>query len=92
MKIPIKNIHALNRRISDLKLKQYKLESQLDDNFHRLNENFMGMGINSLFRKRSHAGGFWTEILTLLVENDKFKQGVKNLFSKLTDRLGDALK
>ena len=92
MKKPIKNIHALNKRISDLKLKQYKLENRLDDNFHHLRENFLGMGLNSVFGKRTSASSFWSEIITHVLESDKLQQGVKNFVSKVTDKIGDALK
>lgn len=92
MKKPIRNIHTLNKRISDLKLKKYKLENKLDDNFHDLRENFLGMSLNSIFGKRSRASNFWAEIVTHVMESEKLQQGVKNFVSKVTDKIGDALK
>ena len=92
MKKPIRNIHTLNKRISDLKLKRYKLENKLDDNFQNLRENFLGMSLNSMFGKRSRAGSFWAEIVTHVMESEKLQQGVKNFVTKLTDKIGDALK
>lgn len=92
MRKPIKNIHSLNKRISDLKLKQYKLEDRIDDNFQNLRENFVGMSLNSVFGKKTSAGSFWAEIVTHVMESEKLQQGVKNFVTKVTDKIGDALK
>jgi hypothetical protein len=92
MKKPIKNIHALNKRISDLKVKQLMIENKLDHNFQALRENFWGMGLNSVFGKRTRASSFWADIVTHVMESEKLQQGVKNFVTKLTDKIGDALK
>jgi hypothetical protein len=92
MKKPIKNIHALNKRISDLKVKQLMIENKLDHNFQALRENFLGMGLNSVFGKRTRASSFWADIVTHVMESEKLQQGVKNFVTKLTDKIGDALK
>jgi hypothetical protein len=92
MKKPIKNIHALNKRISDLKVKQLMIENKLDHNFQGLRENFLGMGLNSVFGKRTRASSFWADIVTHVMESEKLQQGVKNFVTKLTDKIGDALK
>jgi hypothetical protein len=92
MKKPIKNIHSLNKRINDLKLKQNKLEDKLDNNFHELKENFLGMSLNSILGKKNRASNFWAEIVTHVMESEKLQQGVKNFVSKMSDKIGDALK
>ncbi|MEY4115086.1 MAG: hypothetical protein RLZ76_1779 [Bacteroidota bacterium] len=92
MKKPIKNIHALNKRISDLKIKQLMLENKMDHNFQHLRENFLGMGLNSIFGKWTRASSFWTEIVTHVMESEKLQQAVKNFVNKITDKIGDALK
>lgn len=92
MKKPIRNIHALNKRMSDLRLKQHMLENKIDHNFQHLRDNFMGMGLNSVFGKRTRASSFWAEIVTHVMESEKLQQAVKNFVNKITDKISDALK
>ena len=92
MKKPIKNIHALNKRISDLKVKQLMLENKMDHNFQHLRENALGMGLHSVFGKRTRASSFWAEIVTHIMESEKLQQAVKNFVNKITDKISDALK
>lgn len=49
MSRPIRNIHALNRAIHELKDRQKELEGKLEQNFQHLSGNYMSMGMNSLF-------------------------------------------
>lgn len=92
MKKPIRTLRALNKRISDLKLKQHKLEDNLENNVENLREHFLGMTLNSIFGKRTRASSFWAEIVTHAMESEKLQQGVKNFVSKMSDKIGDALK
>ena len=92
MKKPIRTLRALNKRISDLKLKQHKLEDKLENNVENLREHFLGMTLNSIFGKRTRASSFWAEIVTHAMESEKLQQGVKNFVSKMSDKIGDALK
>lgn len=92
MKKPIRTLRALNKRISDLKLKQQKLEDKLENNAENLREHFLGMTLNSIFGKRTRASSFWAEIVTHAMESEKLQQGVKNFVSKMSDKIGDALK
>ncbi len=49
MSRPIRNIHALNRSIHELKDKRKVLEGRLEQNFQHLGSNYVNMGLNSFF-------------------------------------------
>jgi hypothetical protein len=90
MSRPIRNIHALNRAIHDLKDKRKDLESKLETNFRYLGSNYVSMGMNSIFGGKKNRTNFWADMATRVMESEKLQAGVGNLIGKLADRIGDA--
>lgn len=87
---PIRNIHALNRTIHELKEKRKVLEGQLEQNFQHLGNNYVGMGMNSIFGSRKARTSFWADMATRIMESEKLQAGVGSLVGKLADKIGEA--
>ena len=90
MSRPIRNIHALNRAIHDLKDKRKDLEGKLDHNFRYLGSKYVSMGMNSIFGGRKNRTNFWADMATRVMESEKLQAGVGHLIGKLADRIGEA--
>ncbi|MEN9951019.1 MAG: hypothetical protein RLY85_1771 [Bacteroidota bacterium] len=90
MSRPIRNIHALNRAIHELKDRQKELEGKLEQNFQHLSGNYMSMGMNSLFGGKKARSNFWADLATRVMESEKLQTGVGNLVGKLADKVGEA--
>lgn len=90
MSRPIRNIHALNRAIHELKDKRKDLEAKLDTNFRYLGSNYVSMGMNSIFGGKKARTNFWADMATRVMESEKLQAGVGSLIGKLADRIGEA--
>ncbi len=90
MSRPIRNIHALNRSIHELKDKRKVLEGKLEQNFQHLGSNYVNMGLNSFFGGKKARSNFWANLATRVLESEKLQTGVGNLVGNLADRLGEA--
>lgn len=92
MRKPIRNIHALNRSIRDLKEKQKDLEVKLDVNFQHLRDNYMRMSLNTVFGSvKKNSANFWREIITRFMESEKLQQGVGNFAASVADKIGEGI-
>jgi hypothetical protein len=90
MSKPIRNIHALNRHIRELKERQKVLETQMSQNFENLRGNYVGMTMNSIIGGKRQSTNFWAEVVTRVMESEKLQKGVSSLVGKMADKIGEA--
>ncbi|MBS1917808.1 MAG: hypothetical protein JST87_16165 [Bacteroidetes bacterium] len=85
------NIQALEKEIRKLRLRAKQMENEFDDNFSHLQENYLPMALNSVLPKKIAYKGIPATIISLLLDNERFRNTVIKLSEEVIDRVSDGV-
>ena len=85
------NIRALEKEIRKLKLRARQIENEFDDNFSHLQENYLPMTLNSVLPQKIRYKGIPATIISLLLDNDRFRNTFIKLSEEVIDRVSEGI-
>jgi hypothetical protein len=85
------NLQSLEKEIRRLKLHAKQMEDQFDDNFSHLQENYIGMVLNSVLPEKPIYKGIPATIVSLFLEHDRFRNTMIKLAEQLIDKASDGI-
>ena len=87
----INNLQSLEKQIRRLKADSKQMEVKMDDNFSYLQENYLSVALNSILPEKTTYKGIPATIISLFLEQDRFRNTVIKLAEKLVDRASDGI-